>query len=282
MNLKTIVIILSCKDQPGIVAQLSGCLFEHNVNIISADQYSSELRDGDFFIRLEVDYDIAMINEPLMEEDLSRIASEFSASLQLFPISYRMKMGILVSKEAHCLHDLLYRWESGDLNIEIPFVISNHERARKLVEHFDIPFYYLPAHTGDRMEKEILEIIAEKSDFLVLARYMQILSKSFIDSYANDIINIHHSFLPSFKGGNPYKQAFDRGVKIIGATAHFVTEHLDEGPIIKQMVNAVSHADTVESMKKKGRNMEKIALAEALHDYVEHRVIRYGKKAIIL
>jgi formyltetrahydrofolate deformylase len=189
-------------------------------------------------------------------------------------------MGIMVSRPGHCLFELLYLWRSGELRCTIPFVISNDEAHRELVEQFKIPFYFVDATRDRRSEEEILSIVGE-TDFLVLARYMLTLSADFLASYGKDIINIHHGFLPQFKGAHPYKQAFDQGVKVIGATAHFVTEKLDEGPIICQRVEQVSHRDNVASLTRKGKNLEKGALASAVADYLCRRVIRFGSKTII-
>jgi formyltetrahydrofolate deformylase len=192
-------------------------------------------------------------------------------------------MGIFVSKQDHCLVDLLYLHRSGELRVEIPFVISNHDTVREIVESAGIAFYNFPVkpETKAEKEKEQLSLAKDKSDFLVLARYMQIFSAGFVDEYGKDIINIHHSFLPSFKGSNPYRQAYERGVKVIGATAHYVTAELDEGPIISQMVEPVSHRDSISMLKRKGRNLEKLALASAIQAHLEHRVIRYENKTIV-
>jgi len=194
-----------------------------------------------------------------------------------------MRMGILVSKTDHCLTDLLYRCRSGELDLEIACVVSNHPDQEALVKPLNIPYRYSPVSKENTKETEleILEIIRDNTDFIVLARYMQILSAEFLDAYGKDVINIHHSFLPSFKGANPYQQAYDRGVKVIGATAHYVTQHLDEGPIIEQIVEKVTHRDHLEDLKRKSRNLEKAALANAIQAHIEHRIIRFQNKTIV-
>ena len=192
-------------------------------------------------------------------------------------------MAVAVSKFDHCLVDLLYRWSSGEFRVEIPCVVSNHESARVLVERHGIPFVHLPVAEATRAEQEarMVEAISGPSDFLVLARYMQILSGDFLRAYAKDVINIHHSFMPSFKGANPYRQAFDRGVKLIGATAHYATTDLDEGPIIEQVVGRVTHRDTPETLREQGKSLEQRALAAAIKAHIEHRVIRYKNKTVV-
>ena len=188
-----------------------------------------------------------------------------------------------MSKFDHCLLDLLYRVRIGEFRVHIPLVVSNHDTLREEVERHGISFHYLPFMKETRSEQEarMLELITPASDFLVMARYMQILSDEFLGRYNKDVINIHHSFLPSFKGANPYKQAYERGVKIIGATAHFASADMDEGPIIEQSVDRVSHSDTVEDLKRMGRTLEQIALSRAIHAYVEHRIIRYENRTIV-
>lgn len=247
-------------------------------NIINADQHSSNPEGGDFFIRLEFCHESSLAE---MQEQFKPLAEKLSARFSFVDKNKPLRMGILASKEGHCLNDVLYHYQSGQFHVKIPFVISNHKNLEDLVSRYGIPFYHIPASSQDRREGEILKIVKEESDFLVLARYMQILSPKFIEAYGRDIINIHHSFLPSFKGAAPYKQAFDRGVKVIGATAHFVTDDLDEGPIIEQVVSKVSHRDSVESLMRKGQNLEKQALAQAVHDYTEYRIIRYHHKTIV-
>ena len=212
---------------------------------------------------------------------LFRSTAEFCAQARIYDKSDTLRMGIFVSRPDHCLFDLLYLWKSQDLRVRIPFVLSNYEGHRDLVEQYRIPFYFIRAAKEDKKESELLFRAKQDADFLVLARYMLVLSRDFLQSYAKDIINIHHGFLPSFKGGNPYRQALDKGVKVIGATAHFVSEELDEGPIIAQAVEGVSHKDNLVDLIRKGKNLEKRALSEAIHSYIDYRVIRYGNKTIV-
>jgi len=273
--MRVFVLLFQCRDQKGIVAALTEFIQCEGGNIIFLDQYSTSLEGGHFFLRLE------FTAEEDIRERFKDLAARFEADWIFRLKSERLRMGVLVSKPDHCLVELLYRWQSGDLPVEIPYVISNHEHSKALVEHYRIPFYHFPTTKEDRREKEILELVSESSDFLVLARYMQIISKNFLKSYEKDIINIHHSFLPSFAGARPYKQAHDRGVKLIGATAHYVTEILDDGPIIEQMVARVSHRDNEQTLKRKGKNLEKLTLSQAIHDHIEHRVIRDKKRTIV-
>lgn len=216
-----------------------------------------------------------------LARDFASIAADFNAEFKIYDKQEKLRMGILVSKPDHCLFELLYLWKSKELVVEIPFVVSNFEGHRELVESYGIPFYFIPATKEERKEQELLTLAKEKSDFLVLARYMLILSPQFLKEYNKDIINIHHGFLPSFKGAHPYRQAFQEGVKVIGATAHFVTDKLDEGPIITQRVEYVSHRDDVASLIRKGKNLEKHSLADAVLNYIDYRIIRHGNKTIV-
>jgi formyltetrahydrofolate deformylase len=190
-------------------------------------------------------------------------------------------MGILASQPGHCLAEILYLWREKELGVDIPFVISNCEAHREFVRQYKVPFYFVPATKRDRKEAELLNKLAGQTDFLVLARYMLILSKKFLNAYSKDIINIHHGFLPSFKGAHAYRQALSGGVKVIGATSHFVTEKLDEGPIIAQEVESVSHKDNLADLIRKGKNLEKQALVDAIRAYIDYRVIKYNHKTIV-
>ncbi len=275
---KAFVLLLQCPDQKGIVAKVSNFILRHNGNILCADQYSSDPRKGHFFMRVEFRSEAS--KEALSKGFLS-IAARLKAEVALFDKAISARMGILVSGSDHCLVDLLYRWKIGELPAKIPLVISNHLCHRKIASQYGIPFHYLPANKGDRKESEIHKLVKDSTDFLVLARYMLVLSRGFLEGYGKDVINIHHGFLPSFKGADPYRQAFEKGVKVIGATAHFVDERLDDGPIIAQAVTQVSHKDDLAALKRKGRSLESAALAEAVHSYLDHRVIRYRNKTIV-
>ena len=278
------ILLVQCPDQKGIVAKLSSFVLAHDANIVSSYQYSTDPDGGRFFMRVKFVFDEDRYSRRIIEDGLHKLAEGLDARWQIHYESRVMRMAIAVSRLDHCLADLLYRVHSDELRVEIPLVVSNHEDSRELVEGHGIPFHYLPVtkETKPEQEKRFLELIQDSSNFLVLARYMQVLSEDFLSGYGKDIINIHHSFLPSFAGANPYRQAYDRGVKIIGATAHFATSVLDEGPIIEQAVGRVTHKDKVESLKAKGRDLEKQALASAIRMYLEHRVIRYENKTVIL
>jgi formyltetrahydrofolate deformylase len=282
--METAILLIQCADQKGIVAKISDFAFRNDANIIASDQHSTDPSNGRFFMRLEFCFDPLSFAPQQLEAQFAILAHTLQdATWRIHYVSKLDKMGILVSKQDHCLCDILYRWKSGELRAEIPIVISNHENVAEETKRYGIPFIHLSLLNDNKtgQEKQILSAVKGKTDFLVLARYMQILSDAFVSAYSNDIINIHHSFLPSFKGANPYRQAFDRGVKIIGATAHYVTGDLDEGPIIEQAVDRVSHRDNIDTLKRKGRNLETIALANAIRAQLEHRIIRYENKTIV-
>ena len=277
------VLLIQCPDKKGIVARVSDFVFRHDANIINSDQHSTDPEGGRFFMRLEFGLDEAKAPRAEFERDWKGVAKDLAATWSIHYGTERMRMGILVSKQDHCLFDLLHRQRSGELNVDIPLVISNHKDCRELVERYDIPFHYVPftATTQPQAEREMLALLRDATDFAVLARYMRVVSDSFLTEYGRDVINIHHSFLPSFKGADPYRQAHERGVKIIGATAHFVTRDLDEGPIIEQMVDRIYYKDTVDDLRRKGRNLEKLALANAIQAYLEHRIILDANRTIV-
>lgn len=276
--------LISCPDRPGIVAAVSQFLYEQGANIVQSDQYTMNPEGGMFFIRIEFDLDHLDQELPKLQEDFTRVADRFDMRWHIFRASRKKRLAIFVSKEDHCLLELLWHWQSGDLDAEIAMVISNHPDMRELVESFGIPYYHIPVtpDTKAEAEKQQLEKVHEaKVDLIVLARYMQIITPQFIEYFPNRIINIHHSFLPAFVGGKPYQQAYDRGVKIIGATAHYVTEELDGGPIIEQDVQRVSHRDDVASLKRIGRNIERTVLARAVKWHLEDRIIVYQNKTVV-
>lgn len=278
---QSFVLLFQSKDRPGIVARVSDFILKHNGNIISADQYTTDPQHGYFFMHVEFVTDRSRWDKVSLAQDFSPVALEFSAEFKIYDKQEKLRMGIFVSKPDHCLFELLYLWKSGELVVEIPFVASNFEGHRGLVESYGIPFHFVPATREERREPELLALAKEKSDFLVLARYMIILSPQFLKEYNKDIINIHHGFLPSFKGADPYRQAFEEGVRVIGATAHFVTDKLDEGPIITQRVEYVTHKDDVASLTRKGKNLEKHCLANAILNYIDYRIIKHGNKTIV-
>lgn len=277
--------LISCPDGPGIVASISRFLYEHGANIVQSDQYTMDPDGGMFFIRVEFDLkDLNQQLDKLKQDFQATVADKFGMEWTISPVERKKRLAIFVSKEDHCLLELLWQWQAGDLDADIALVISNHPDMRELVESFDIPYYHVPVtpETKAQAEAEQLGLLAEADvDLVVLARYMQIISPSFIEHYKNRIINIHHSFLPAFVGGKPYAQAYDRGVKIIGATAHYVTEELDGGPIIEQDVQRVTHRDNVADLKRIGRHIERIVLARAVSWHVEDRILVYNNKTVV-
>ena len=279
--MKTFILLFGCKDQKGIVAKISDFILKHDGNIVTADQYSTDPEGGHFFIRVEFVLGQDRYKKNDLTLEFSPIGSQFGASWNFYDKSESLRMGIFVSEPDHCLVDLLYLWSSGELNVEIPFVLSNVEKHRKLAASYNIPFHYIPADKNNRKEEELLSYALNSTDFLVLARYMLVLSPDFLQKYNKDIINIHHGFLPFFKGADPAAKALEEGVKVIGSTAHFVNNELDEGPIIAQEVQNVSHKDSWEDLVRKGKNLEKKALASAIASYIDYRVIRYENKTIV-
>lgn len=275
--------LISCPDRPGIVAAVSQFLYQHGANIVQSDQYTMDPDGGMFFIRIEFDLDGLAARLPQLEKEFAATADAFGMSWRMVPADVRKRLAIFVSREDHCLLELLWQWQAGDLDADIAMVISNHPHMRELAESFGIPYHHVPVTPETKREAEAtqLELMDGKVDAIVLARYMQILSPQIIDRYPNRIINIHHSFLPAFVGGNPYRQAYDRGVKLIGATAHFVTEELDAGPIIEQDVQRVSHRDSVEDLKRIGRHIERIVLARAVKWFTEDRILVHGNKTVV-
>lgn len=277
--------LISCPDQPGIVAAVSRFLHEHGANIVQSDQYTMDPDGGMFFIRIE--FDLLELDRRLdtLTMDFSEVvAHKFNMNWRITPENRKKRLAIFVSKEDHCLLELLWQWQAGDLNADIALVVSNHPDMRERVESMGIPYHVVPvtSETKQQAEDEQMRLVAEaEADCIVLARYMQIISPAFIKHYKGRIINIHHSFLPAFVGGKPYAQAFNRGVKIIGATAHYVTEELDGGPIIEQDVQRVSHRDDVNDLKRIGRHIERIVLARAVSWHVEDRILVHENKTVV-
>jgi len=277
------VLLISCPDRKGEVATIADFVFRHGGNILHADEHGDE-ESGLFLMRVE--FDPKDFNIPLADfgKYFSPVADAYAMKWRLAQSSHRPRMIIFVSKYNHCLVDLLYRHQSGELNCEIPLIISNHPDNQPIAEFYKIPYTIVSVAKENKAEAEarIQSLIDEhQPDFMVLARYMQILSNDFVARYAQRIINIHHSFLPAFVGARPYHQAFERGVKLIGATSHYVTEVLDDGPIIEQDVARVSHRDTVEDLIRKGRDLEKVVLSRAVRAHVENRVLVYGNKTVV-
>jgi formyltetrahydrofolate deformylase len=277
------ILLISCPDRKGEVATIADFVYRHNGNILHADEHADE-ESGLFLMRVE--FDPKDLDIPLADfgKHFSPVAEAFKMKWRLAQSSQRQRMIILVSKYDHCLVDLLYRHKSGELACDIPLIISNHADNQAIADFYRIPYAIVPVtkDNKDQAEARLHALIAEhKPDFMVLARYMQILSNEFVNRYPQRIINIHHSFLPAFVGARPYHQAFERGVKLIGATSHYVTEVLDDGPIIEQDVVRVSHRDTVEDLIRKGRDLEKVVLSRAVRWHVENRVLLYGNKTVV-
>jgi formyltetrahydrofolate deformylase len=276
-------VLVSCPDRKGIVASLAQVLYGHGANILDSDQHSDPAA-GQFFQRVCVDLSDLHSDRVSLEGALRELAERFDMKWRIALPGSRKRVAIFVSKLSHCLYDLLLRQQSGELVCDIPLILSNHGELGPVAEQFRIPFRHLPIRAETKAEQESveLELLREHDvDLIVLARYMQILSAEMIERFAKPIINIHHSFLPAFVGGKPYHQAFARGVKLIGATAHYVTADLDEGPIIEQDVVRCSHRDRVDDLVRKGRDLEKVVLARAVRCHVEDRVLAYGNKTVV-
>ena len=280
MTARDHVLLLSCPDRPGIVAAVTATLAAHDANIEDSQQYKDS-GTGRFFMRIH-------FTDPTGEADwhalLEPAAAAYAMEWDVRPAAQRCRTLILVSKFGHCLNDLLFRWQSGNLDIDIVGVVSNHEDMRGLVESYAVPFHHIPVTgaTKDAAEAELLELVeAEQVELVVLARYMQILSDGASRALEGRVINIHHSFLPSFKGAKPYHQAYDRGVKIVGATAHYVTADLDEGPIIEQDVHRVDHRMAPEALVRAGEECESRVLARAVRWHAEHRVVLNGHRTVV-
>ncbi len=276
------ILTLSCPDRTGIVYRVSGLLFEAGCNILDAQQFGDE-ESGRFFLRVHFDM-VAANEEPAVRERLQRLGEEFSMDWQLHDARRRARLLVLVSKQGHCLNDLLFRAHSRQLKVDIAAVASNHDDFAALAGSYGVPFHHLPvsAENREQQERQIIDLVErERIDLVVLARYMQILSPRLCEALAGRAINIHHSFLPSFKGAQPYHQAHARGVKIIGATAHYVTSDLDEGPIIEQDVARVDHAMTPRELVRLGSDTESLVLARAVRRHVEHRILLNGHRTVV-
>lgn len=277
-------ILLSCPDRPGVVAAVSQFLYGLNANIVQMDQYSTDPDGGRLFMRVEFDLPGLAGREAELQDGFSRVAESLGMDWEVRYARHRKRVAVFVSKMEHCLLELLWQWEAGDLQGDPVVVVSNHPDLSEIAETFGLPFYHIPVtkETKAEAERHQLEILKEyRVDLVVLARYMQILSPQFVREYPNRIINIHHSFLPAFVGANPYERAYERGVKLIGATAHYVTDDLDEGPIIEQDVQRVNHRDSVEDLKRIGRHIERVVLARAVAWHLEDRILTYKNKTVV-
>lgn len=277
-------LILQGRDRPGIVAAVADVLAKHNGNIVSLDQYSDDPEGGHFFQRTIVQLEGLKAKLPELEADLTTVLSEgYDITFTLRDLSTPKRVAIFASKSDHCLLDLLWRHSHGELPVSIAMVISNHPDLAREVQRFGIPYFFVPSQGPDKSgaEAEHLRLLQDNVDFVVLARYMQILSPAFIEKVGVPIINIHHSFLPAFIGAGPYAKAKERGVKLIGATAHYVTEDLDEGPIIEQDVARVNHSDSAAAMQRRGANVERNVLSRAVYWHAEDRVLRNGNHTVV-
>jgi len=280
---KSATLLVSCPDQKGIVAALSNFLLTHNANILHANQYI-DTENNLFLMRLEWDVADFGLCESEFFNNFESIAKKYEMTWRLKSNQIKIKLAIMVSQYDHCLADLLHRHKNGELNCEISVVISNHKTAEKLVNFHGIPFHYIEVNKTnkkDAEERQISLLDEFDVDLIILARYMQILSPYFVTKYPEKIINIHHSFLPAFVGAKPYHRAYERGVKLIGATSHYVTEELDGGSIIEQDISRISHRDQVVDLVKKGKDLERVVLSRAVSWHIENRILLYGNKTVI-
>ena len=282
MSSPTAILLISCPDQRGIVARLSNFVFERGGNIVDSDHHS-DLQAGRFLGRIEWVDEGSAADRNQLRSDIAAVAGPMGGQWELHFSDVVPRIALWCSKQEHCLLDLLWRHQAGELGAEIAFVLSNHEVLRRHVEPLGLPFHVLPITAATKAEQEARQLALlqrEKVDLVVLAKYMQVLSGGFLQAFP-EVINIHHSFLPAFAGAQPYHQALARGVKLIGASAHFVTSDLDAGPIIEQDVIRVSHRDTVEDLVRKGKDMERLVLARAVRLHLHHRVLTYGNKTVV-
>jgi formyltetrahydrofolate deformylase len=282
-NDKTAVLLLSCKDRSGLVARISHFIFERGGNIVDLDEHVSG-EEGVFSIRVTWELRGFSVPPGELNDAFMPLAREFDADWKIFRSDELSNLALFVSKYDHCLQDLLWRHQAGELKCNLKLIISNHPDLEPLSRFYGVPFQVFPINRSNKLDQEgrERELLEENDvDTIVLARYMQILSEDFVDRYPNQVINIHHSFLPAFAGSNPYRQAYERGVKVIGATSHYVTAQLDEGPIIEQDVIRVSHRDSVKHMIQKGRDLERIVLARALKAHLERRILVIGRRTVV-
>lgn len=276
-------LLMSAPDKKGLVAAIANFLMTYNANIMHADQHQ-DTSENLFLMRVQWDLDGFTLPMDSFAAAFQPIADEHNMSWTVSLSARKPRMAVFVSQYEHCLADLLHRWRIGELECDIPLVISNHETCRRLVEFNGIPFHLIQVTKDNKaeVEAEQFRLLEEAGvDFIVLARYMQILSGEFVERYPDRVINIHHSFLPAFDGAKPYHRAFARGVKLIGATSHYVTEDLDEGPIIEQEVTRISHRDAVEDLIQKGRDLEKVVLSRAVRWHLDNRVLSYNNKTVV-
>ena len=284
MSDNSAIILTHSPDSSGIVSRVTEFIFSNSGNILALEQHVSK-EDNQFFMRLEWDLNgFTIPREKIGDYFNTLIAKPMGMTFNLYFSDQRPRMAIFVSKLSHCLFDILSRWEAGEWNVDIPLIISNHETLRPVAERFGIPFHYFPVNNTNKAELEAQELALLKENnvtFVVLARYMQILSPGFLSNYPNKVINIHHSFLPAFAGAKPYHAAYERGVKIIGATSHYVTEVLDDGPIIEQDVTRVTHKDSLDAFILRGKDLEKIVLSRAVFLHICRKILVYNNRTVV-
>ena len=280
----TAKLLLHCPDKPGILAEVTDFITVNKGNIIYLDQYVDHV-ENIFFMRIEWELKDFLVPQEKIEDYFETLyAQKYGMNFRLYFSDVKPRMAIFVSKMSHCLFDMLARYTAGEWNVEIPLIIRNHPDLQHVAERFGIPFYLFPItkETKEEQERKEMELLAKHNiTFIVLARYMQVISEQMINAYPNKIINIHHSFLPAFVGARPYHAAFERGVKIIGATSHYVTTELDAGPIIEQDVVRITHKDSIEDLVNKGKDLEKIVLSRAVQKHIERKVLAYKNKTVI-
>jgi formyltetrahydrofolate deformylase len=277
------ILLVSCPDRPGIVAAVATFVASHGGNVIDLQQHTDHT-DGAFFQRVEFELDQFDLERPAIADAFAPVAESYAMRWSLRFSDERPRVGVLASQEPHCLQDILNRWRTGELPVEVAAVVSNHPDHADLAAWFGVAHHHLPIADGDRVrqEGEVRRVLEDhRVELVVLARYMQVLSADFCAAWPEQIINIHHSFLPAFQGGRPYHQAHDRGVKLVGVTAHYATAELDDGPIIDQDVIRVSHRDDVDDLRRKGRDLEVTVLARAVRAHVSHRVLVYGRRTVV-
>ncbi len=282
-NEASAILLISCPDQQGIVCAVTDFLMRHNGNIINLEQYT-DTGENAFFMRVEWELDGFALPRDQISEKFGLIADRHQMKAELHFSDYRPRMAIFVSKFSHCIHDLLARWHAGEFNADIPVIVSNHPDLEPLAKMYGIEFQLIPVNKENKAEQEAktLKLLREHGiDLIVLARYMQILPNDFCANFPNRVINIHHSFLPAFVGAKPYHSAHQRGVKIVGATSHYVTSDLDEGPIIEQEVMRVTHKDSVENLIRKGRDLEKVVLSRAVWAHLQNKILVYKNRTVV-
>ncbi len=283
MKPPTARLLISCPDRKGIIAAATGFLADCQANVLEADQHSDP-DDGTFCMRLEYETADMVVTHDEMLARFARLAADYRMEWRVAYSADRKRAAILVSKEDHCLHDLLLRRRCGEIDVDIPLIVSNHSDLEPAAAAYGVEFHTLPVAKATKLEQErsLLQLLEAKGiDFVILARYMQVLTRQVIDRYPSRIINIHHSFLPAFAGRRPYHQAYERGVKVVGATAHYVTEELDAGPIIAQATTAINHRDTVDDLVRKGRDLERTVLATAVRLHVQDKVLVHQNRTIV-